>query len=231
MKLYNDDGDEDSVSWPLVQACAVLTARRQDIPQPSGSSTPLDRTSTGIISNKPRKVGLLAFTSAASEATGLSVMALAKRESARRGLYSRFFRGPVLGPDTEEPQVPEVVQRSPPFRPGLSDPTPSVSVMEKRKGKKRKSREEDEEVGMAQKKRKPKREKRRLGKEAKKGEAYERRSHDEVGAGLMEELIALEGSVKDGDTAGYSRKKDRKKKRKRDESDDTVYHRSSWVLE
>jgi hypothetical protein len=29
----------------------------------------------------------------------LSLMALAKREAARRGLYSRFFRGPVLGPD------------------------------------------------------------------------------------------------------------------------------------
>ena len=29
----------------------------------------------------------------------LSLMALAKREAARRGLYSRFFRGPVLGPN------------------------------------------------------------------------------------------------------------------------------------
>jgi len=29
----------------------------------------------------------------------LSLLALAKRETARRGLYSRFFRGPILGPD------------------------------------------------------------------------------------------------------------------------------------
>jgi nucleolar protein TMA23 len=30
---------------------------------------------------------------------------LAKRETARRGLYSRFFRGPVLGPDDVESEV------------------------------------------------------------------------------------------------------------------------------
>ena len=32
-------------------------------------------------------------------------MALAKREAARRGLYSRFFRGPVLGPDVQSQTV------------------------------------------------------------------------------------------------------------------------------
>ena len=213
VKLYNDDGDEDSVSWSLVQARAVLTARHQDTPQPSGSSTPLDLTSTGIISNKPQKVGLSALTPTPSEATGLGVTALAKRESARRGLYSRFFRGPVLGPDTQEPQLPEVAQRSPPFRSGLSDPKSGESIMGKRKRGKRKSRDEDEGVEMAQKKRKPKREKR---------EVSELRSHAEVGAKLTEELTAPEGSAK----ADYSRKKDRKKKRKRDESEGTAYYRS-----
>jgi len=224
VKLYNDDGDEDSVSLPPVRARAVLTARRQDTPQPSDSSTPLDRTSTGIISNKPQKVGLPALKSAASDARGLSVMALAKRESARRCLYSRFFRGPVLGPDTEEPQVPKVAQRSPLLRSRLSDPRSGVSIMEKRRGRERKSREEDEEVGMAQKERKPKREKRRFGKEVEKREVFELRSHCEVGVGLTE-LTDLEWSVRDGDTADYSCKKDRKKKRKRNESEGTVYHR------
>jgi len=151
-------------------------------------------------------------------------MALAKRESARRGLYSRFFRGPVLGSDPKEPQVPEVAQ---PFRSGLSDPKSGVSIMEKRKGKKRKSREEEEGVEIAQKKRRLKREMRRLWKEAgkRKREVSEPRSHGEVEAGLTEELIAPEGSVKDGDTTDYPRKKDRKKKRRRDESEGTVYHR------
>lgn len=151
-------------------------------------------------------------------------MALAKRESARRGLYSRFFRGPVLGIDTEESQVPEVVQQSPPFQSELSDPTPCVPIMEKRKGKKRKSREEDE-VGMAQKKRRSKREKRGLGKEAEKRGVSEPQSHGLVGVGLTDELTAPEGSVGGGCVAGYSRKKDRKKKRKRDESEGTLYHR------
>ncbi len=35
----------------------------------------------------------------------LSLVALAKREAARRGLYSRFFRGPVLGPDVQSETV------------------------------------------------------------------------------------------------------------------------------
>ncbi len=41
-------------------------------------------------------------------------MALAKREAARRGLYSRFFRGPILGPDvqfeTVETVTPAILQ-------------------------------------------------------------------------------------------------------------------------
>ena len=32
-------------------------------------------------------------------------MALAKREAARRGLYSKFFRGPILGPDVHSETV------------------------------------------------------------------------------------------------------------------------------
>ena len=77
---------------------------------------------------------------------------------------------------------------------------------------------------MAQKERKPKREKRRFGKEVEKREVFELRSHCEVGVGLTE-LTDLEWSVRDGDTADYSCKKDRKKKRKRNESEGTVYHR------
>jgi len=83
VKLYNDD-------------------EYNDTPRPSGSSTPLDRISTGILSNKPQKAGLSALgTPVALQSKGVSIMTLAKREAARRGLYSRFFRGPVLGPDTE----------------------------------------------------------------------------------------------------------------------------------
>ena len=38
-------------------------------------------------------------TASGSSTPRLSLMALAKREAARRGLYSKFFRGPILGPD------------------------------------------------------------------------------------------------------------------------------------
>lgn len=216
VKLYNDDGDEDTVSCPLVQAHTILTLCCQDTPQPSGSSTPLDRTSTGILSNKPQKVGLSALeTPAASKSTGLGIMALAKRESARRGLYSRFFRGPVLGTDAEEPQVLEVAQRSPPPRSESNDQGRSGSITEKRKGKKRKSRGEDEGgTGVAQKKRKSEREnetkeerkeRRRLKKEAEKREVPE-----VMLDGEEDTWAAPEGSVRGA--VGYSRKKDRKKK-------------------
>ncbi|KAF8133772.1 hypothetical protein EV363DRAFT_1397186 [Boletus edulis] len=49
--------------------------------------TPLARTTTGILSN--RRPGRL------------SLLATAKREAAKRGLYARFFRGAVLGPDDD----------------------------------------------------------------------------------------------------------------------------------
>lgn len=81
-------------------------------------------------------------------------MALAKRETARRGLYSRFFRGPILGPDSEasETLIHEVDART-------SSQTESkgwecnVPIVE---GKKRRKRayQGDERVDVTQKKRK-----------------------------------------------------------------------------
>ncbi|KAJ7147073.1 hypothetical protein C8R43DRAFT_539375 [Mycena crocata] len=66
----------------------------------------LKRTSTGILSNRRPVTGTTAESSGAttpdveSPSPRLSLLATAKREAAKRGLYSRFFRGPVLGPDT-----------------------------------------------------------------------------------------------------------------------------------
>lgn len=234
MKLYTDDGDEDTVSRPL-QAYPILTICRQDTPQPSGSSTPIDRTSTGIISNKPRKVGLSALEKlTSSKTTGMSVMSLAKRESARHGLYSRFFRGPILGSDTEEPRVLEVAQRLSPSRLESSNPKHTVSITEPRNGKKRKSREEGEgERGLAQKKRKPKggnetkeerKERRRLKKAGKNREVSEVRLDGEAESGLTEMSTAPENSVQ-GDIPGdRSRRKDHKKGGKREERKGTVHH-------
>ncbi|KAH9037163.1 hypothetical protein EDB84DRAFT_1397816 [Lactarius hengduanensis] len=76
------------------------------------STLDLRQTSTGILSNLPPVVGtpissddITPDTASGSSTPRLSIMALAKREAARRGLYSRFFRGPVLGPDVQSESV------------------------------------------------------------------------------------------------------------------------------
>ena len=79
----------------------------------SSSKLELRQTSTGILSNRPPIVGTSCVssgtttptTSDSSSAPRLSLLALAKRETARRGLYSRFFRGPILGPDDVQSEI------------------------------------------------------------------------------------------------------------------------------
>jgi len=72
--------------------------------EPSSAMT-IKRTTTGIPSCR-RPVSGTAVDSGATtpdnETPHLSLLANAKREAAKRGLYSRFFRGPVLGPHEVE---------------------------------------------------------------------------------------------------------------------------------
>lgn len=233
VKLYKDDGDEDTVRRYL-RLHHILTVCHQDTAQLSGSSTLIDRTSTGIISNKPRKVGLPALeTLIASKSMGMGVMALAKRESARRNLYSQFFRGPVLGTDTEEPQSFEVAQRLSPSHSEPNDPRCKLSIKEQRKGKKRKSWEEGEEAtGLTQKKRKSKREneikggrkeRKRLKKDEEKGEVPEVRLGGKVESEPKKMARVPESSTQD-DLGNHSRRKDRKKNRKRKDRENAVRH-------
>ncbi|KAH0832045.1 ATP synthase regulation protein NCA2-domain-containing protein [Lanmaoa asiatica] len=70
---------------------------------------PLRRTTTGIISSRRPISGTPASTSGSTTPNPgtpgrPSLLATAKREAAKRGLYSMFFRGPVLGPD-DDPRV------------------------------------------------------------------------------------------------------------------------------
>ncbi|TFL01692.1 hypothetical protein BDV98DRAFT_655999 [Pterulicium gracile] len=72
----------------------------------------LKRTSTGILSNRRPPSGISADSGATTPSgsddaspTPTNLMALAKREAARKGLYARFFRGPVIGPDSNETLV------------------------------------------------------------------------------------------------------------------------------
>lgn len=68
----------------------------------SFSTITLKRTSTGILSNRRPVSGTPAnsgTTTPGSETPRLSLLANAKREAAKHGLYSNFLRGPILGPD------------------------------------------------------------------------------------------------------------------------------------
>jgi len=68
----------------------------------------IKRTATGIFSTTrpidgtPATSGTITPIDDDRETTTprLSLMAMAKRDAAKHGLYSRFFRGPVLGPET-----------------------------------------------------------------------------------------------------------------------------------
>lgn len=163
-------------------------------------------------------------------------MALAKRESARRGLYSRFFRGPVLSPDTEEPRVIEDTQRQSPSRPEPTDLKCSMPITERRKGRKRKAcGEDEEEMGIAPKKGKSKREnetseerkeRRRLKKKVKKGKVSEIRLGGEGESEFMKMTTAPEGSAQGDDLGDHSRNKNREKKRKRKDRESAVRHDS-----
>lgn len=69
------------------------------------SVTVFKRTSTGILSNRRPTSGTAAdsgTTTPESDTPRLSLLAHAKREAAKRGLYSKFFRGPILGPHEAE---------------------------------------------------------------------------------------------------------------------------------
>jgi hypothetical protein len=238
VKLYNDDGDEDdTVSRCFSHSSSTLTRPHQDTPPQSGSRTPLDRTSTGILSNKPQKAGLSVLEApVALQSNRVSIMTLAKRETARRGLYSRFFRGTVLGPDPEagDPPAPEAVNQLSPSRTESNGLEHSTSITEKR-NKKRKCLEVGE-TAIVQKRRKQEggdgtkdeRNKRRLQnpkKAAEKGEGSEIKTDGCVETGPPKTLDPSEGLVHGDDGVGHSRKKDHKKKRKRKHKDkESVAH-------
>jgi len=72
----------------------------------STDTTSIKYTSTGIFSNRrpidgtPATSGTNTPENATPSHRRLGLLATAKRDAAKRGLYSKFFRGPVLGPDT-----------------------------------------------------------------------------------------------------------------------------------
>ncbi|KAG2129149.1 hypothetical protein DEU56DRAFT_818059 [Suillus clintonianus] len=114
-----------------------------------GSTTlQLKRTATGIISNRRPLSGTPASGTSTPDLDShprISIMTIAKREAARKGLYSRFFRGPTLAPDD-----PSNLTSSPPSPLHSADPTPEreiapqTDVPSKKKSTKRKISEHSE---------------------------------------------------------------------------------------
>ncbi|KAF8627369.1 hypothetical protein AX17_006184 [Amanita inopinata Kibby_2008] len=93
LKIQNSDSEDEASSPGEAASAPVLT-----------------RTSTGILSNRRPVTGASTATSDANPTYGpkYSLLVTAKREAAKKNLYSRFFRGPVLGPglETEGSKIP-----------------------------------------------------------------------------------------------------------------------------
>ncbi|KAJ7761607.1 hypothetical protein DFH07DRAFT_867738 [Mycena maculata] len=196
-------------------------------PEPNANIS-LKRTSTGILSNRRPVTGATAGSSGSTtpdvEDTPprLSLLATAKREAAKRGLYSRFFRGPVLGPDSpaSEPTI-------------VADITTSAGTGEEApKRKKRKVMEgEDEETRRERKRlRKEKKELKELKRAAKKFREEIKGMDKEIeGAVSNLEPPALEekkkkevGAAGEGKTVGKAKHKRKLDDEKRKEENRTV---------
>lgn len=102
-------------------------------------------------------------TTPESEVPRYSLLANAKREAAKRGLYSRFFRGPILGPHEVEAS-PDTTLKSSSY-----DASQSISAQVIYEQPKKKRKTEDDAEG-----REERRDRKRRKKELKEAEAVEK---------------------------------------------------------
>ncbi|KAG2338508.1 hypothetical protein BDR05DRAFT_969208 [Suillus weaverae] len=114
IKIADDDDDDDDDDDQNEDSLGSTTLQ-------------LKRTATGIISNRRPLSGTPASGISTPDSDSYprtSVMTIAKREAARKGLYSRFFRGPTLTPDDpsnlSSPPAPSPLHSA--------DPTPEREI-------------------------------------------------------------------------------------------------------
>ncbi len=144
----------------LVRICTTLLIFLFQGEDEAHAALALSRTSTGILSN--RRPGAVPSTETSGTTTPVesrprySLLVTAKREAAKQNLYSRFFRGPVLGPDTslDQGKLECSADGLPEHVPAESSPQPDAEV-ESHKAKKRM---QDVEKSERRKKKKKKRE-------------------------------------------------------------------------
>ncbi|KAI6106336.1 hypothetical protein EDD16DRAFT_1524025 [Pisolithus croceorrhizus] len=153
----------------------------------------IKRTSTGIISNRRPATGTPTSESASGTATPdlyvgpkLSLIAAAKREAVKRGLYSRFFRGPVLGPDNDPCTCPTSATSASLASVALPEITPQP-VEKKTKRRRPEGSLETKEERERKRLRRERKEARRLSRETK-PEAMEPLGHQIVEAGDVNSL-------------------------------------------
>ncbi|KAL0580661.1 hypothetical protein V5O48_001391 [Marasmius crinis-equi] len=178
-----------------------------------GSAPILKRTTTGILSNRRPATETPATTSGTStpvtpplDGPRMSLIALAKREAAKRNLYSRFYRGPILGPDLPEqrPSSSRTRSQSPAEMGNDDDGEKKVQRSEK---KKRKGEDLEKEE---------KRERKRRKKELKALEKLEKKA---------KKMASKEASAETEDASDCAdkleRRRRREEKRKRREEKST----------
>ncbi|KAF8158954.1 hypothetical protein K438DRAFT_1860668 [Mycena galopus ATCC 62051] len=179
------DRDEAFPFWDHLFSAAsksiqikISTDDSDDSDSEPSASVSLKRTSTGILSNRRPVAGPPADSGATTPeiddtSPRLSLLATAKRAAAKRVLYSRFFRGPVLGPDSAfEPVAIAVPAAAQVASDGIAD-----DVEEKPKKKKRKlldvEKEERRERKRLKKEKKELKEKKRAEKSREKSRGKE----------------------------------------------------------
>ncbi|KAF5311682.1 hypothetical protein D9611_009436 [Ephemerocybe angulata] len=120
IKVCIDDSDDEGSGSDKDKDNDAKKKSKQDVKNPLA----LNLTTTGILSNRRPPTGRPIDSSAtspsrscspdpSSSTSRLTLLATAKRESAKRGLYARFFRGPVLGPEATESKLTTVREGSP----------------------------------------------------------------------------------------------------------------------
>ncbi|TFK74825.1 hypothetical protein BDN72DRAFT_955485 [Pluteus cervinus] len=88
-----DEDEEDTTSPPqslALTTTGILSNRRPAMGTPASSSTPSGTSTPNGGRDTP---------TTASLTPQLGLLTIAKRDAAKRGLYSRFFRGPILAPE------------------------------------------------------------------------------------------------------------------------------------
>ncbi|KAI5896766.1 uncharacterized protein SCHCODRAFT_02698125 [Schizophyllum commune H4-8] len=201
----------------------------------SSNDTPalpaFNRTSTGILSNRAPILGGSAISSETSSGSStptttnapLSIFAQAKRETARRNLYGRFYRAFVIKSEDDFP-ASEFQSRQSTAQPSTSDTsappaatsahTPlAIATSESRskdKKEKKKQRKADASVALD-----PKEEKRR--RKVEKRVKKEEKKRREKGKGREVDDEGVEGEESSADAS--DEKKDRKSRKRKDRSD------------